>query len=134
MTAFLKIANYRPCYSPSPWGEGRDEDELTTDLVGPRCCASAVPAGLSKIARRSSAGSSRLLKLLRTELPNYYSSPGFIKLNQGKSSTFKPPPGGGPPQNTPFSHDIRPQKKSQHIGWSNLMSIQELKPLKISRK
>src|SRR6516165_8654069 len=26
--AILKIASYRPCNSPSPWGEGRGEGEL----------------------------------------------------------------------------------------------------------
>src|ERR1700722_8066486 len=59
MTAFLKIANQRPCHSPSPGGEGRGEGELHTDSG--RDVALRRPQGQPKIARRFSAGTSSLL-------------------------------------------------------------------------
>jgi hypothetical protein len=48
--ATLKIASYRPCHSPSPWGEGRCEGELN-------CSSGRKPALTS-----NSNGISRLIK------------------------------------------------------------------------
>jgi hypothetical protein len=45
MIAFLKIANRRPCHSPSPGGEGWGEGELCTDLVGRAYPRAVIPTG-----------------------------------------------------------------------------------------
>ena len=94
MIAFLKIASVRPCYSPSPGGEGRGEGELYTDLVGRTTrafsCAAVVPQGRPKLARRFNAGIVSVLPQVPTGRLNSCSGHGSIKPNQGNSRLFKP--------------------------------------------